>query len=270
VLDIAAHCHEFATFSSGPHYAAALAKMFDASLTGLYIAPPIPSSSPADEPPSLLNEFAAYVSDEIERAEHAQQAFIKWAASRGASSSRWQLALGDAPEILAALGNWNDVLVLEYRERAPHDGFRTIGRTLLSGVPCIVVREGTDEHPSWKRIAIAWNGSAEAIRAVHAALPLLRHASQIHLLSAQAPHSSPELDFSIDPYLAHHGLSAMHVDLDESQQPVAPALLLAAANVAADLLIMGAFGTSRFRDAASLGTTRHIIEQGTLPLFLRH
>jgi len=275
VLDIVVHCHEFEAFTSGPRYASGMARALGAALTGMYVAPRLPQTLPAGPSRCLASEFLAFVHEEIDRAERAGPGFAQHAAAFGAHAVRWQVARGSLPEVLAAAANWNDLIVIEHRERVPRECMDAIAGSLLKGVSCIVVRETLGPGPSrWSRIAIAWNGSPEAIRAVHAALPLLQLAEQIFLLTSPAStRQAPvicEPEFSIEAYLARHGLQAQHVPLDLSQRPPEEAILVASANVAADLLVMGAFGTTRLPADEPGGITNHVLEQGMLPLLLHH
>jgi nucleotide-binding universal stress UspA family protein len=273
--DLLVHCHEFDAFTSAPRYAAQLCGALGATLTGLYAAARIPRLPRGDLPLSLTDEFIDYVHDEIARAERAGAAFAQRAGSFGARDSRWQVALGSLPEILISAGNWNDLVVIEHRERVPRDNLATIARTVMSGVPCLAVREAAIPAPiSWNCVAIAWNGSPEAVRAVHAALPLLRLARKIIVLSAHTNRRRPrvvaEPGFLIDAYLASHDLIAESMTLDTSQRPVEEAILIGSANAGADLLVMGAFGTARVHHAEGRGIAQYVLEHGSLPLFLRH
>ena len=275
MLDILAHCHEFDAFTSGPRYAAELAGALGASLTGLYVAPALPRSPPPAASASLASEFLAFVHDEVERAGQAHAAFIRRAKASGATSAHWQVALGRLPEVLAAAGNWNDLIVIEHRVRVPRECASAIASSVLSGVSCIVVREAATPVPArWSRVAIAWNDSPEAIRAVHAALPILNKAEHIYLLASPATTRQPALtcepELSIDSFLARHGLTAQYVPLDLSRRPTEEAILIAAASVAADLLVMGAFGTTRLHADSPRGITHYVLEQGLLPLLLHH
>lgn len=271
VLDILAHCHDCHGFTSGPRYAAELAGLMAGSLTGLYVAPPFPKTPPFGASATQMAEFTAFVQGEIDAAEHAQAAFGAWAADFGIRRSHWQVALGWLPDVLASAANWNDIAVIEHRERIPRECLSMISSAVLMGMPCIVVRE-SPAPVSWDRIAIAWNGAPEAIRAVHSALPLLREAREVVVL-ASAPSAyastSCEPDFSIESYLHHHGIGADFMPL-ESQRPADEAILLGSATARADLLVMGAFGTTRpHRDDAS-GITSSVIENAQLPILLRH
>ena len=272
MLDILVHCHDSHSFTSGPRYAADLAAILAASLTGLYVAPLLPKSPLAGASQTLMREFMAFVHDEVERAEHVQAAFCDWAGTFGIRKSHWQVALGRLPDVLASAANWNDIVVIEHRERSPRASLAAIASAVLMGVPCIVVRE-SPAPASWDRIAIAWNGAPEAIRAVHSALPLLREAREVFVLASSATNVAPALscepDFSIDDYLQRHGILSRVVPLD-TQRPAEEAILLGSASVAADLLVMGAFGTTRPRADDGSGTTQYVLEQGQLPILLRH
>jgi nucleotide-binding universal stress UspA family protein len=275
VLDLLVHCHDFEAFSSGPRYAAQLAAALNASLTGLYVVPRMPPLPPRNAPPSLTSEFLGFVHAEIERAEHAQGAFGRMAEGLGVRRWQWQLAVGQLTDCLCAAGNWNDLAVLEHRERVPKYCTETIAATVLSGVPCLVVRESAAAAaPALRRIAIAWNGSIEAIRAVHAALPVLRLARQIFMLASPPPAPSSRIvyepEFSLERYLRQHGFAVQTVALSPHQRTPEDTILIEAANVDADLLVMGAFGSQRRYSSQYGGTTNYLIEQSTMPLFLRH
>ncbi len=275
MLDVLVHCHEFEAFTSGPRYAAELACALEASLTGLYVAPPLSRTLPAGTSRTLAREFLEFVHEGIDRAERAAPGFAQHAAGFGAHAARWQVAMGRLPEVLAAAANWNDLIVIEHRARVARECADTIASSLLNCVPCIVVRETVDPGPAcWSRIAIAWNGSPEAIRAVHAALPLLQLAERIFLLASPATtRQAPvicEPEFSIEAYLARQSLSAQHVSLDLSQRSPEEAILVASANVAADLLVMGAFGTTRPPAGETRGITNYVLEQALVPVLLHH
>lgn len=274
VLDLLVHCHEPDAFTAGPRYAAQLAGALGAALTGLYNAAPAPQLPLDDAPPSLASEFADFVREETERAERGGAAFARRAASFGVHRTHWQVAVGPLRDILVAASNWNDLLVLEHRERVPQI-CDVIAHAALAGVPCLVVRESTaPATPSLNCAAIAWNASPEAVRAVKAAIPLLKLAQRTVVLTASAPvrerRMMCEPEFSLPSYLQRHGIAAQSIALDTAQRPVEEAILMGCAQIGADLLVMGAFGSSRLRAHDIRGVTHYILERGSLPLLLRH
>lgn len=131
-----------------------------------------------------------------------------------------------------------------------------------------------------RRIVIAWNASREASRAVSAALPLLRRADSVHIAVLDtrrhdAAHG-PQPGAEIALYLARHGVaSTLSVQADEAaglRRPsgVGEALLALAAGHGADLLVMGAYGHSRFRETVLGGVTRTVLGSMTLPVLMCH
>ena len=275
MLDLLAHCHDFVEFSSGPRYAATLAASLGATLTGMYVAPALQLPRTSDERSGLAAEYLAYAHEGFERARLAHPEFARWAARFAAHSTHWQLAIGDTAQALVAAGNCTDLLVIEHRARNPDDSLPAIARALLSGVSCIVVPESeADAKPTWKRIAIAWNGSVGAVRAVHAALPVLRMAAEIQLLvlpsSAGRLEQSSVPEFPVERYLERHGISAKWHSVAASQQSVDQAILVESSRLGIDLLVMGAFGTTRVQPDHLRGITTRVLQQSLLPVFLRH
>ena len=74
----------------------------------------------------------------------------------------------------------------------------------------------------------------------------------------------------IEPYLARHGVKVVRRRLEVGGDEAGAALLAAAHEAQADLLVMGAYGKSRFSEWLLGGATRHVLEYATLPLFVRH
>lgn len=106
--------------------------------------------------------------------------------------------------------------------------------------------------------AIAWDGSAQAGRAVRAALPLLAAASEIHVLQCltglDQTASSPDID-ALNAWLGLHGVGP-GVSVRVEGADAGPALIAAAKGHSARLLVAGAWGHSRLREAVFGGATR--------------
>jgi len=142
---------------------------------------------------------------------------------------------------------------------------------LNCGRPVLLVPR-TGRFPTiGKRVMVAWNGSVEAAKAVTAALPLLRGAEQVTLAvlgsSADTLGESPGADIAL--YLARHGVN---VEVLRRPEPADPgkAILSLAADFNVDLLVMGAYGHSRFREMMLGGATRTILAAAALPVLMAH
>ncbi len=272
--DVLVHARNFKSWAGGVHYAADLAARLDSALTGVYIYPSPLYMMPPYASPEL---FAAVIENaqQVEEAAHlSEQTFANWAQSLGMRRASWQVAEGAVPQTLAHLGNWHDVLVLERNLDEPWGTPADLGALVLAaGIPCIVTPRNAKEA-SLACIALAWNGSAEAVRAIHAALPLMQHASRVVLLKGAMRQSSIELEwqlrFDMDLYLARHSIKVEQRAIVASDDQAGEALLEAAADVKADLLVMGAYGRSRFSEWVYGGATRKVLADAQLPLFLRN
>jgi nucleotide-binding universal stress UspA family protein len=140
-----------------------------------------------------------------------------------------------------------------------------------SGRPILVVPYIHRAPFKIERLIVAWDGSAGAARAMGDAMPLLARGAEIHILSvAKAPDRKlDESGAAIVRHLSHHGLPAEFKLLISSIDP-ANTLLSYASDISADLLIMGAYGHSRYREFLLGGVTRSILEAMTLPVFMSH
>ncbi|MDQ1831648.1 universal stress protein [Massilia scottii] len=123
------------------------------------------------------------------------------------------------------------------------------------------------------KVMVAWNGSADAVRAITSALSMLKNAAQVDLvvINAQAEgdlHGHiPGADMGL--YLARHGVR-VEVSAVEGVADVGEALLSHAADRGADLIVMGAYGHSRFRELFMGGATRTALRSSPLPLWMAH
>ncbi len=272
--DIMVHTGRYDAWSTGVEYAADLAARLDGALTGVFVHP----SPLYMMPPYVSGDVVQAVFEtarEVERSAYAaHDAFAAWASRIGVRQASWQVAEGRTPETLAHIGNWHDLLVLERNPDVPWGAPPDLGAVVLaSRLPCVVVPPGCREA-ALGRIAIAWNGSAEAVRALHSALPLLHHASNIVLLDG--PRRAPEIEigwlppFDVQAWLARHDVRVTAKPILAPDDRAGEAILAAAGEVGADLLVMGAYGRSRFSEWAFGGATRTVLHESTLPVLMRN
>jgi nucleotide-binding universal stress UspA family protein len=119
-----------------------------------------------------------------------------------------------------------------------------------------------------ERVCVAWNGTAESAAAVYAALPWLKEAKRVRILSAQEyQRRGPEAP-ELAAYLALHGIKAELATFRPVEREVGAGLLQAAREAEADLLVMGAYSHSRLRQLILGGVTRHVLEHATLPVLM--
>lgn len=140
-----------------------------------------------------------------------------------------------------------------------------------SGRPIIIVPYIQTAPFSLNTVLIAWDGSAVAARTLADATPLLKHAQEVLVVMIDDAHRGTRQasGVSITKHLARHCVNAKLKTLTNGGT-VASTLLSYAADVGADLLVMGGYGHSRFREFVLGGTTRDILESLTLPVMMSH
>lgn len=144
---------------------------------------------------------------------------------------------------------------------------------LESGRPVLVVPNAWQPRELGRSVVIAWNASREAARAAFDALPLLEDKARVRLVSvrkrkaAERGRNVPAADVAIT--LARHGFD-VEAEAVEDDASVGHALLSRIATNGTDLMVMGAYGHSRFRELVLGGTTREILKHMTVPVLMSH
>ena len=140
-----------------------------------------------------------------------------------------------------------------------------------SGLPVILVPEGTQPAPL-DHIAIAWDGSRVAARALQDALGLLEPGGRISVLTARDEKALAATDLAgtLATALKRRGYDAVAVTVALDGRPIAEALQSGASDAGARLLAMGGFGHSRLRDFVLGGATLGVLSHLRMPVLLSH
>lgn len=125
-----------------------------------------------------------------------------------------------------------------------------------------------------ERVLIGWNASREAARAVNDALPMLKRARQVVVATSDAhPSTSGHGEApgrELAAHLARHGVRVDVRNLDGMGRPDAEVLMSAAFDMAADMMVIGAYSHSRAEERVFGGVTRDLLAEADLPLFMSH
>lgn len=144
---------------------------------------------------------------------------------------------------------------------------------LNSARPVLIVPYTGQFHHVGDKVLIAWDGSMEATRAVTNAIPLLKQAKLVQVAvfnAATRPNvhgAQPGADIAL--YLARHGIR-VEVTEQKTGIDIGNALLSLASDESSDLIVMGGYGHSRFREMLLGGVTRTILESMTVPVLMSH
>ena len=185
------------------------------------------------------------------------------------TSASWREETGYAPLLVSRRARFFDLIILGRSDRVverPHSD--TIEETLLhSGRPALLAPAQVPAAFG-EAIAIGWNGSPQAVRALTLSLPLLATAHTVTVLTIGDSKQTvaPVLD-----YLAWQGVTAAHHNIQSIAGVGAGQQLLGAArDNGADLLVMGGYGHQPWREFLFGGATREIVGVSLLPLLLSH
>jgi nucleotide-binding universal stress UspA family protein len=185
-------------------------------------------------------------------------------------TAHWHEVTGAEDVLLAGHGRLADLVVFAgvRADRAAEVQEHFATALLNTARPILLVPEqGIEDSP--RNIVIAWNGTAEATRALSGALPLLLNADRLHVLTAATPRTRVESGAALAEYLGWHGLiGEAHPMYPEDQ--VGPALLARAKELEADLLVMGGYGRSRMRERIFGGVTQHVLDRHDIPVLIAH
>jgi nucleotide-binding universal stress UspA family protein len=262
--------------------AALLAVRFDAHLVGLH------NMVATEGPPrrgyfdyfdrSLLEPLYREFAERMRAAaEQTRQTFDE-IAGRHSVSAEWRSAAGYPSDATALHGRYVDLIIVGQPD--PEDTEAALFRplpeevALLVGRPVLVVPYAGSWGEIGRRVLVAWDASREATRAVNDAMPFLVSADAVTVLTIDptdgpAGHGDvPGADIGL--HLARHGVTATIETTVSAGTGIGNALLSRASDLAADLLVMGAYGHSRARELLLGGATRTILDSMTVPVLMAH
>jgi nucleotide-binding universal stress UspA family protein len=252
--------------------ALALAKRFDARVQALYTLP-FPSQiyyMGEYVPPSFIEQ---QLDEARQQAEKVRHQFEQDARLAGVAVD-WAVTEQLPVDALSERGATYDLAVVGQpdpdRDRSANTGIDTLPAdlALALGRPVLVVPYiGSYTHVG-NTVMVAWNGTREATRAVHDALPLLKAAKSVTILCIDPDAAQSESANALVKHLAHSGIAAKAKHTTSSGMPVGDVLLSALADASADLLVMGAYGHSRLRETVFGGVTATLLDSMTVPVLL--
>jgi nucleotide-binding universal stress UspA family protein len=249
-----------------------LAAQHEARLVGYYVVPTLLYSSyaMAQAPSNIIEDLRQRA---LAKARAAADGFNQACAKQGVAAE-YRIGEGDPVILLADASRSADVVVVAQpdRDEGATLGAEWVSEELVLSAACsvLVVPYAGKFDVIGRRVLIAWNDSREASRAVRDALPLLKRAEQVILLTVNPAAGDQIPGAEIAAYLAHHGVKVEASQTGAKDIDVADVLVSSVADLSADLLVMGAWGHSRFRELVLGGVTRDVLKQATVPLLMSH
>ena len=190
----------------------------------------------------------------------------------------WQSVEGDIAGVLAERARFSDLLVLgQYdTENPPTIAAFSIPEKVVidAGTPILVVPTRGSFDDMGRHILVAWDGSRESARALRDGVPLLQAAERVSLLAIDPDrqgHMHPNADpAELVAHLARHGVSVKATEVSFGEKNVTNILLVQAAQLRADLLVMGAYGHPRLLEFWLGGTTQDLLNRAPIPVLMSH
>ncbi|MFG6469088.1 universal stress protein [Roseateles sp. BYS87W] len=255
--------------------AQALAQAFDAHLIGL--APVTSQAVQSFQTAAAMDGYVAGAATALlGRAEDLAQQFHLQCRDAGLASFEAVADREPSPDTLARHAQAADLLVMgqpdpslpNYRQ-----ALKDLEDLLLTSARPVLLIPYTHLDPLHvRRVVVAWDGSRESVRAMTDALPLLRratHVTLVHWRADPADVSAQPALASLRQWLAFQGVEATVRD-EVTALAVGDALLNAASDLGADLIVMGAYGHARWAERLFGGVSRTLLQSMTVPVLMAH
>jgi nucleotide-binding universal stress UspA family protein len=241
----------------------------------VYVDPTASSAERLDIAFRLAHRFDAYLIGVVpEDATAVGERFEKTLLNE-AILGEWHMAIGLTEPFVTRWAHCADLVILGQRIPDHNTGLYRPEDVILScSRPALVVPyAGRRPDRLGDNVLVAWNGSREAGRAVQEALPLMSTSSVVTVLLVN-PEEDADIDLAEDlvAHLERHGLHAKMqvIRHDLSTLAVSDTILTQVSELDADLLVMGAYSHSRFREVILGGVTRDILRDMNLPVLMAH
>lgn len=181
----------------------------------------------------------------------------------------WQEKVGSPDKLLSIMGPVSDLIVVS-RPRAKSGKIARLFllAALFNSARPVLVLPQAGVPVIGKRISIAWNQSAEAAQAVAAAMPLLRLAEQVCIITCGPEREAGPKSTQLATYLRFWGIKAKRIRTRGNDD--AKEIVKAYKDTRSDLLVMGAYSRSRLRQRVFGGVTEFMLYQASIPVLMLH
>lgn len=219
--------------------------------------------------------------EEADLAEKCRNVFDNWLKKNNisavsepsaatAASARLVDVVGQPGEEVARLGKMADLVVLSAPSLDAGDLSPAAEAAIYDTGRPVLFSPRQELKTLGKRVSVFWNDTVEASRAAQAAMPFLREADAVQIMAVDDDSFDTATVADFAASLAWHGINAEPVLVKPDSKSAGEALLDAAWDFDADLIVMGAFSHSRLREMILGGVTRHILQVAGRPVLMMH
>ncbi|MEI4486167.1 universal stress protein [Frigidibacter sp. MR17.14] len=217
--------------------------------------------------------------DAIEQAQKsAGELADRMRARLNAEDIRWSVdsaiaQIGSLPTLVGRAARYADLVILP-RPYGPEKTVRDeaiLEAALFEGDAPVIILPGAGPVPRPRRVALAWNKSSEALTAARLALPFLKSAEAVSVVVVDPSNWSDREDpaGALSQWLSRHGVRTETAVLARTGA-ISEVIARHCLETGAEMLVMGAYGHSRLREAILGGATRSMLEKAELPVFMAH
>lgn len=223
----------------------------------------VPASIEFEDTLTRANELASHATARLERED------IRWDVDPVAS-----VTSGLAHDIIRHI-RFTD-LVIQVRHTGAEQGYASrVAESVLfdADAPLLMLPPDVSMATPAQSIMVAWDESPTALRATRLAMPFLQQAARVNVALVDPSKESPDRS---DPggafaqFLARHGVKCEVAVMTRTENSIAETLGQRAQEMGCDMIVMGAYGHSRLREAIFGGTTRTMLEKAGLPVLFAH
>jgi nucleotide-binding universal stress UspA family protein len=260
-----------------------LAKTFDAHLEALFVA-----AEPQDAIPIVGEGMSGLIIEEMieaatkdtekreARGKESFAAAVKQSGVEEASAPTadvkptcvWRKESGREDETVARRGRLFDLVVIGRDPKEAAASLTFDAALMETGRPILVAPERVPATIG-EKVMIAWNGGMEAARAVTSAMPMLRNAKEVTIVSVGEVPYGRACAKALAEQFSWHGVDAAVVESTETGQ-IANTLISEAEKCGADTIVLGAYSHSRFKEMILGGVTQDMLAKCALPLWIMH
>lgn len=257
-------------------FAVSIAERFDAHIAGIAFA--YSSIAPSLMMPEIPSSVVTSIIAENEKRAREAIGRFEAAAKRSLLSAEPYLVTrseSGPAEMFSSMARRFDLSVVM---QSDHDSWMNndllIEMALFeSGRPLVVVPYTQRERLKLEKIVCCWDGSRTAARAINDALPFLKRAQAVELLtvSTEKNHNGREVPgIDIGAHLARHDIKVEVESIPAADIDVTNAILSHVSDCSADMIVIGGYGHSRLREFVLGGVTRQMLSTMTVPVLMSH
>jgi nucleotide-binding universal stress UspA family protein len=248
-----------------------LAARCGARVTGLHVTPL--ADAPPLYKPSRLGHVLIDISADLAADAEAAAALFAEEAAQSAVETAWLATAGDVAGGIRLQARCADLVLLgQYEWQAPlesHPSPVAQAVVLHAGRPVLVLPASLARCPLQK-VAVAWDGSREAVRALHDALPLLRLARSVHIVTILSANGFPRDDHSLMDHLKRHGVMVDPAVLAVRAEQEHAAMRQQVEHGGFDTLVMGGYAHPSWFEFMFGGATTSALLSSPIPVLLSH